>query len=84
VARGKKAFGSVMEETLIFEPSDTLIPWAHVKNLAEYKEIYKSPSKTLRDSGARRVNDWSGSKNWARFQRPTLLRPIFSSSPEEQ
>ena len=41
MAKEKTAFGSVIEETRTFEPSDALIRWAHVKNLAEYEEIYK-------------------------------------------
>ncbi len=41
MAEEKKAFDSVMDETRIFEPPVVLGRRAHVKNLAEYEEIYK-------------------------------------------
>jgi len=64
MAREKKAFDSVMDETRIFEPPLALSKKAHVRSFAQYVEIYKRSIEDPEGFWAEKADQLEWFKKW--------------------
>ena len=71
----EKKFMSMMDEKRVFEPSEEIKKKAYIKNMEEYKKLYKqSVDDPERFWGSRRTFS-TGTRNGTRFQSGISASP---------